>query len=43
MAHLVEIAHILQTPISYFFADCVQGGVCNDDELDGHWQALNYA
>lgn len=40
VAHLVEIANFLQTPISYFFIDCMQDATWNNDELDRHWQDL---
>lgn len=40
MAHLVAIATFLKTPISYFFADCMESSDWNSDELDRHWQEL---
>ncbi|MDP8170471.1 helix-turn-helix transcriptional regulator [Pasteurella skyensis] len=39
VSHLVTIANYLQTPISYFFSDCVELE-WNNDELDHHWQEL---
>ncbi|MGX3021114.1 helix-turn-helix domain-containing protein [Ursidibacter sp. B-7004-1] len=43
MAHLVAIATFLKTPISYFFADCMEEFGWNNDEmeLDRHWQELS--
>ncbi|MDY5107184.1 MAG: helix-turn-helix transcriptional regulator [Actinobacillus minor] len=43
IAHLVAIATFLKTPISYFFADCMEEfGWSNDEmELDRHWQELS--
>lgn len=41
MAHLVAIAIFLKTPISYFFADCMDQFEWNNDELDRHWQELS--
>ncbi|QIM62335.1 transcriptional regulator [Pasteurellaceae bacterium Orientalotternb1] len=43
VAHLVAIATFLKTPISYFFADCMEGAEWNNDELDRHWQELSYS
>ena len=43
VAHLVAIANFLQTPISYFFADCMQDQQWNNDELDRHWQELSHS
>ncbi|WP_439327435.1 helix-turn-helix domain-containing protein [Lonepinella sp. BR2357] len=40
VAHLVAIATFLKTPISYFFADCMEMAEWNQDELDRHWLAL---
>ena len=40
MSHLVAIATFLKTPISYFFADCMELAEWNNDELDRHWQEL---
>lgn len=40
MSHLVAIATFLKTPISYFFADCMEIAEWNNDELDRHWQEL---
>ncbi|OOR89952.1 transcriptional regulator [Moraxella caviae] len=40
VAHLVDIANFLQTPISYFFTDCMKKASWNNDELDRHWQDL---
>lgn len=42
VAHLVEIANFLQTPISYFFVDCMENAIWNNDELDRHWQNLTF-
>lgn len=41
VAHLVAIATFLKTPISYFFADCMEGFDWNNDEADRYWQALS--
>lgn len=41
VAHLVHIAHVLRTPISYFFDDCMRTAEWNHDELDVHWQMLS--
>lgn len=41
VAHLVAIATFLKTPISYFFADCMEGVAWNSDELDRYWQELS--
>ena len=43
VAHLVAIATFLKTPISYFFADCMEefGWNNNEMELDRHWQELS--
>ncbi|MEG9487972.1 helix-turn-helix transcriptional regulator [Mannheimia indoligenes] len=40
VAHLVAIATFLKTPISYFFADCMEGFDWNSDEADRYWQEL---
>ena len=40
MSHLVAIATFLKTPISYFFADCMELAEWNHDELDRYWQEL---
>lgn len=40
VAHLVTIATFLKTPISYFFADCMESAEWNSDELDRHWRDL---
>ena len=40
VAHLVAIAIFLKTPISYFFADCMEGFDWNSDEQDRVWQTL---
>lgn len=40
MTHLVAIAKYLETPISYFFADCMAELEWNNDELDRYWQEL---
>lgn len=42
VAHLVEIANFLQTPISYFFVDCMENAMWNNDELDRYWQDLTF-
>lgn len=40
VAHLVAIATFLKTPISYFFADCMEAFDWNSDETDRYWQEL---
>lgn len=40
VAHLVSIATFLQTPIGYFFVDCMENTEWNSDELDNYWQDL---
>lgn len=40
LAHLVAIATFLKTPISYFFADCMDQFEWNNDKLDREWQSL---
>lgn len=42
VAHLVTIATFLKTPISYFFADCMENSDWNTDQLDLHWQELSH-
>lgn len=42
LTHLVSIASFLQTPISYFFADCLEIKEWNSDELDRHWNDLSF-
>lgn len=41
IAHLVNLANFLQTPISYFFSDCIDKADWNSDEYDIYWQMLN--
>lgn len=40
VAHLVAIATFLKTPISYFFADCMDDFEWNGDEVDQVWASL---
>lgn len=40
VAHLVAIATFLKTPISYFFADCMDDFEWNGDEVDQVWAGL---
>ncbi|RRD90603.1 helix-turn-helix domain-containing protein [Conchiformibius steedae] len=40
VAHLVNIANFLKTPISYFFSDCMDHADWNSDEQDIYWQML---
>ena len=40
VAHLVAIATFLKTPISYFFADCMENFDWNGDEIDRIWTSL---
>ncbi|MCK3654595.1 transcriptional regulator [Pasteurellaceae bacterium Macca] len=40
LSHLVAIATFLKTPMSYFFADCMEKFEWNNDELDRHWLTL---
>ena len=41
VAHLVELANLLQAPISYFFIDCMQQQEWNHDYYDDMWQQLD--
>ncbi|WP_373099022.1 MULTISPECIES: helix-turn-helix domain-containing protein [Pasteurellaceae] len=43
VAHLVAIATFLKTPISYFFADCMDSVEWNQDELDRTWLELSHS
>ncbi len=40
VAHLVEIANLLQTPIDYFFEDCIKKADCQQNSYDVAWQKL---
>ncbi len=40
VAHLVEIANLLQTPIDYFFEDCIKKVDCQQNSYDAAWQKL---
>ena len=40
VAHLVEIANLLQTPIDYFFEDCIKKVDCQQNSYDVAWQKL---
>lgn len=40
VAHLVEIANLLQTPIDYFFEDCMEKTEWNQDYCDEIWQQM---
>ncbi|MGR6981383.1 helix-turn-helix domain-containing protein [Testudinibacter sp. P27/CKL/0425] len=42
VSHLVSAANFLQTPISYFFMDCMLDSDWNSDQLDRHWLELNH-
>lgn len=41
VSHLVALANFLQTPISYFFVDCIEKADWNTDETDLYWQMLS--
>ncbi|OOF49904.1 transcriptional regulator [Rodentibacter trehalosifermentans] len=41
LTHLVAIATFLKTPMSYFFADCMDKQEWNQDELDRTWLELS--
>lgn len=41
VAHLVNLANFLKTPISYFFTDCMDNSDWNTDKYDIYWQMLN--
>ncbi|OOF46445.1 transcriptional regulator [Rodentibacter trehalosifermentans] len=41
LTHLVAIATFLKTPMSYFFADCMDNQEWNQDELDRTWLELS--
>lgn len=43
VAHLVAIATFLKTPISYFFADCMENFEWNGDEFDQVWASLTHS
>ena len=43
VAHLVAIATFLKTPISYFFADCMDDFEWNGDEVDQVWASLTHS
>ncbi|KAE9529851.1 helix-turn-helix domain-containing protein [Testudinibacter aquarius] len=43
VAHLVKIANFLETPISYFFTDCMLDKAWNNDKRDRYWQELSNA
>lgn len=40
VAHLVKIANLLQTPIDYFFEDCMEKTEWNQDYCDEIWQQM---
>ncbi|UNU73612.1 helix-turn-helix domain-containing protein [Moraxella nasovis] len=40
VAHLVEIANLLQTPIDYFFEDCIKKVDYQQNSYDAAWQKL---
>lgn len=40
VSHLVGIANFLQTPINYFFIDCMSVSDWDHNELDRYWQEL---
>lgn len=40
VAHLVKIANLLQTPIDYFFEDCMKKTEWNQDYCDEIWQQM---
>ena len=40
VAHLVEIANLLQTPIDYFFEDCIKKVDYQENSYDVAWQKL---
>ncbi|ANB91145.1 XRE family transcriptional regulator [Moraxella ovis] len=40
VAHLVEIANLLQTPIDYFFEDCIKKVDYRQNSYDAAWQKL---
>ncbi|OOF52645.1 helix-turn-helix domain-containing protein [Rodentibacter trehalosifermentans] len=41
LTHLVAIATFLKTPMSYFFADCMDNLEWSQDELDRTWLELS--
>ena len=43
VAHLVAIATFLKTPISYFFADCMENFEWSGDEFDQVWANLTHS
>lgn len=43
VAHLVAIATFLKTPISYFFADCMENFDWAGDEVEQAWAELTYS
>lgn len=43
VAHLVAIATFLKTPISYFFADCMDSFDWSGDEVDRVWAGLTHS